>query len=356
MPPTFGQITWRFNPILLIMSCQLLLAQPGTPVTYAAPGRLVDIGGRRLHLNCRGEGSPTVVLESGAGDFSLVWGLVQPRVAAFTRVCSYDRAGYAWSEAGPQPRRLAQIALELHTGLVNDGIKAPYVLVGASLGGLVARVFTNQYPNEIAGMVLVDSAHEDAIMMLNNKAVRFRKMSQGRTVPPAQQHLPAGEPSKSEPLMAVQEVKPFPPSDPRHKLGELEQRMWAAAQNQKKYEEARQGEFQYLPEELGQLYQQTAQHPQPLGDKPLIVLTRDAAGYPRAPEGMTVEEVNADRKRLQGELAHLSLNSKLVVVKDTAHEIHLDQPAVVAGAIREVVEAARAGRRLGSAATHLGGK
>ncbi len=352
---TFGQLTWRLSLILLITSSQWLFAQTLTPVTYSPPGRLVDVGGRRLHLNCSGEGSPTVVLEGGAGDFSLVWGLVQPRVAAFTRACSYDRAGYAWSDPGPQPRTLAQIALELHTGLVKAGIKAPYVLVGASLGGLVARVFANQYANEVAGMVLVDSAHEDAIMMLNNKAVRFRKMSQGRTVPPVQQHLPAGEPSKSEPLMAVEEFKPFPPSDPRQKLGEPDQRMWGAGQNQKKYEQAPQGEFQYLPEELEQLYQQTAQHPQPLGDKPLLVLTRDAAGYPRAPEGMTVEEGNAARKRLQAELAHLSRNSKIVVIRDTAHEIHLDQPSVVSDAIREVVEAARVGGRLVGAATHREG-
>src|ERR1041384_6036419 len=128
---------------------------------YAPPGKLVDIDGYRLHLNCTGKNGPTVVLIAGAGDFSFDWGLVQPNVSRFARVCSYDRAGLAWSDPGPTPRTMLQDAYELHELLRAAGVKAPYVLVGHSIGGLIARVYAAQYPHDVAGMVLVDPTHED---------------------------------------------------------------------------------------------------------------------------------------------------------------------------------------------------
>src|SRR5574341_1525543 len=111
---------------------------------YPPTGKLVDVGGWRLHLDCSGKNkknSPTVVLESGSGDFSFDWSLVQPGVARFTRVCSYDRAGSAWSELGPRPRTMRQVVYELHTALKKAGIKGPYVLAGQSIGGLLVRTF-----------------------------------------------------------------------------------------------------------------------------------------------------------------------------------------------------------------------
>jgi pimeloyl-ACP methyl ester carboxylesterase len=105
----------------------------------------VDVGGFRLHLNCIGRGAPTVVLESGAGDFSFDWALVQPSVAELTRVCSYDRAGYGWSDPGPTPRTLEQLALELHALLERAGEKQPIVLVAHSFGGLIARTYPSRY-------------------------------------------------------------------------------------------------------------------------------------------------------------------------------------------------------------------
>ena len=122
-----------------------------------APGRLVDIGGYRLHLNCLGAGSPTVLLESGIADDSLTWAGVQPAIAKATRVCSYDRAGYGWSDPSPRPRDANTIALELHTLLVNAGVSGPFVLVGHSLGGMIVREYAGLYRSDVVGMVLVDS-------------------------------------------------------------------------------------------------------------------------------------------------------------------------------------------------------
>src|SRR2546423_5557714 len=127
----------------------------------APPGVLVNIGGQRLHVYCTGLGNPTVLLESGAGDVSAIWALVQPSVSKFTRVCSYDRAGYAWSDPGSTPRTFAQLATELHTALDSLGITAPFVLVGQSYGGFVVRGLAQRYSRDVAGMVLVDAVHED---------------------------------------------------------------------------------------------------------------------------------------------------------------------------------------------------
>ena len=128
---------------------------------YPPPGELVDVGGHSLHINCVGEGSPTVILESGSGATSVDWANIQPEVANTTRVCAYDRAGTGWSEPGPGPGDPQQIAGELHTLLGNAGIDGPYVLVGHSFGGLYVRMYAELYPNEVEGMVLVDSSHPE---------------------------------------------------------------------------------------------------------------------------------------------------------------------------------------------------
>jgi pimeloyl-ACP methyl ester carboxylesterase len=132
------------------------IAEVADAKMYPPPGRLVDIGGYRLHINCTGTGSPTVVIESGWGDFSAVWGWVQPEVAKTTRVCTYDRAGMGWSEPSPEPRTAREFAKELHTLLEKANEPGPYVLVGHSMGGYTVRVYAHDYPEEVAGLVLVD--------------------------------------------------------------------------------------------------------------------------------------------------------------------------------------------------------
>ncbi|SRR6266545_1015660 len=130
--------------------------------TYPPPGQLVDVGGYRLHLYCTGanrNSRPTVILEQGGGGFALNWFLVQPQVANVTRVCAYDRAGLGWSEPGPQPRTGQAIAKDLHTLLHSAGIPTPYVLAGHSYGGLFVRAYAAQYPEDVAGLALLDAAH-----------------------------------------------------------------------------------------------------------------------------------------------------------------------------------------------------
>src|SRR5262247_688470 len=165
-----------------------VMAQSQSPqAPFPPPGELVDVGGWRLHLNCAGEArasQPTVILESGLGDFSVEWSLVQPGVAKFARVCSYDRAGDGWSELGPHPRTFRQIVYELHTLLDKAGVKPPLVLVGHSYGGWLTRLYVSTYPTDVAGMALVEAGADNPWRMLpDGKLARSADLVKGTPIP-----------------------------------------------------------------------------------------------------------------------------------------------------------------------------
>jgi pimeloyl-ACP methyl ester carboxylesterase len=128
---------------------------------HPMPGELVDVGGYKMHIDCIGQGSPTVILDAGLGDSFVSWSKVQPRIAKFARACSYDRAGIGYSDPSPRPRTSKDFAEELHILLHNAGIPPPYLLVGHSMGGFDVRLYASLYPSEVAGMVLVDSSHPE---------------------------------------------------------------------------------------------------------------------------------------------------------------------------------------------------
>lgn len=128
---------------------------------YPAPGELVDVGGHRLHIHRAGAGSPSVVFEAALAGSSISWSLVQPAVSGVTLTCSYDRAGFAWSDAGPVPRTAGRIATELRVLLDRAEVPPPYLLVGHSFGGLVMQILASRCPADVAGLVLVDPAHAE---------------------------------------------------------------------------------------------------------------------------------------------------------------------------------------------------
>ena len=160
--------------IALALLCALPIASlsqtVGTDQNPPPPlGKLVDVGGYRVHLYCTGTGSPTVVIVGA--EFSFDWGLVQPEVASLTRVCSYDHSGIGWSDPGPKDSCALRVS-EIHSALKNAGIKGPYVLVGHSLGGLVARLYAGRYPDEVAGVVFVDHAIAFLTIVTHSPGVR----------------------------------------------------------------------------------------------------------------------------------------------------------------------------------------
>jgi pimeloyl-ACP methyl ester carboxylesterase len=146
---------------------------------YPPQGKLVDVGGFRLHLNCIGQGTPTVVMDAGGGAPSITWGLVPAEIAKFTRVCTYDRAGFGWSDRNPKlPRTSQQSVDELHLLLTKAEINPPYILVGHSLGGVNMRLYASQYPEDVVALVLVDSSHEN---QMTPEIWRRTKMLSSRT-------------------------------------------------------------------------------------------------------------------------------------------------------------------------------
>jgi pimeloyl-ACP methyl ester carboxylesterase len=300
------------------------------------PGVLIDIGGQQLHLDCTGHGSPTVILENGAGDFSFVWALVQPGVARTTRVCSYDRAGYAWSEPGVRPRTYAQLALELHTTLVRAHVAGPYVLVGQSYGGLLVRGFAEQYPAEVSGMVLVDAFHEDQRIVMGGHAVRIRDFAKGRTAPPARIALDTAVLREAARATAP-EVQLESPLD---QLPAEAQRLWRWGAANPLYPLAQGAEMDWSPEELLRIHAERVKNRRSLGDLPLIVLSRTTSDFPAGPRTLD-DTLEVERMGLQRDLAALSSRGVVRVAKQSGHNIHIEDPAFVIAAINDVVHAAR---------------
>ena len=331
--------------LLLLMSVVAVEQQKDKKPAYPPHGKLVDVGGYRLHLNCTGKSGPPVVLIAGGGDFSFDWGLVQPDVSRFTRVCSYDRAALAWSDPGPTPRTMRQEAYELHMLLKAARVKAPCVLVGHSIGGLIARVYAEQYAGEVAGIVLVDSTHEDTTLLYQGKLVRVRDGAKGIAIPPAQ---------------TMRSSPPKPPAAEDIKQFEFNQKMFGAPKTEPPFDklpastQAMRLWFRSQPpraaagpdfwaEELQAMYLARAKTPHQLGDKPLVVLlAKPEAGNP--PPGISADEwkrVNEEKRQQKVGLTDLSRNSKLIVAERSGHHIQLDEPHVVTDAIRLVVEAVR---------------
>ena len=159
---------------------------PRAPI---APGRLVDIGTHRLHIRCSGTGEPAVVFDAALGGSSLSWTIVQPAVAEFTTACSYDRAGFGWSEGGPQPRTVSRIADELYELLTRAGVRPPYVFVGHSFGALTTRVFAARHPALIAGLVLIESRSSRRLGRIHRNR-SWRGLREGRGSAATAQSLP----------------------------------------------------------------------------------------------------------------------------------------------------------------------
>jgi len=300
----------------------------------AAKDLLIDAGGHKLHLHVTGQGSPTVIFENGSGDFSFIWTLVQPEVSKSVRTVSYDRAGYAWSEPGPTPRTSRQIAFELHSALKNARIDPPYILVGQSYGGFLVRAFARYYPNEVAGVVLVEAVQEDQrIFMGGDTPHKIREFAQGRPLPEIQSSFSSKKDSVAPLTNSTSELDPL-----FSKFPDSIQKLQLWAQSQPSFIKAVQAEMDWSPEDVADMYNHGSDPRYMLGDLPLIVLTRGKGGFEGRPDSLELER---ERLEAQAQLAKLSRNSKHVIVQNVGHNIHVENPAIVIEAINEVIHSAK---------------
>ena len=317
----------------LVIPLRASAAQADTVPPIPAPGRMVDLGGWRVHLDCTGRrtaGRPLVVLEAGAGGFSVDFSLVQPEVARFARVCSYDRAGLGWSELGPRPRTQRQIVWELHTLLAKAGEAPPYLLVGHSWGGILSRAFTFTYPRDVVGLVLEESGHERGVQVLRDgKMVRLVETATGRPVPEPKTAGPLKLSDIPPQILAQieQSARQMQTQATRNGLSPGAQRMRVWAFGQAKHWATNDNPFE--GEELASLLARWTGAPYPLGDLPVVVLSRGRAG--------TDSTVEQEHTRNQTELLRLSRTSRQVIARRSGHEVALDEPELVVAAIRDVL-------------------
>lgn len=324
-----------------VISAWLFVGAASAGAAPAAPGKMVDVGGHRLHVNCSGNGSPVVVVETGLGDFSFDWALVQKRVAGFVRICTYDRAGYAWSDPGPKPRTFAQINLELRDALAKLGEKGPFVLVGHSYGGPVVRNFALTYPSETAGVVFVDAAFEGMrIGIGGGKTLRLGEDAKAQEIPQPRETMKDSD----KPVIPADAATMQPqPLDAMYKvLPPAKQKMRLWAQSQFEIQDAEGSQMDWSSE----YFAKWMASPQAgtLGKIPVIVLTRADGGYGNDAD-VSAAQMEKERKEGQTKLAQLSGNSKQTVIK-SGHNMNLEAPAEVASAIREMVQAVRKGGKL----------
>jgi pimeloyl-ACP methyl ester carboxylesterase len=300
-----------------------MLARQRIAAEFAPPGKLVDIGGRRIHLDCRGAGAPIVVFESGLDMYgSLSWSAVQDQVAQTTRACSYDRAGILWSDRAQGARNGVAVASDLHSALQAAGERGPYVMVGHSLGGPYVMTFVRQFGDDVAGIVLVDASHPDQ--------QRRMKEAIGQQIEP-----PMAGPKLAAALawMGV----------PRLFAGSVGHPQAPARANA--------AMSAYLPRSLRPMLDEQAAIDatfsdagalRSLGERPLVVLT--AAAPMQAADLVALKLTSEQGQRLQAvwfelhdEETSWSSHGRQVRLGDSHHYIQFERPDAVIDAVREVV-------------------
>ncbi len=306
-----------------LLRCLIVSLIALLPITVVAeelgfdpPGKLVNVDGHRMHIDCIGNRSPTVVFDSGTGGFSLEWREIQRSLSKSARVCAYDRAGYGWSDLSRLPRTTRNIVHELHSLLKNAGVNGPYIIVGHSFGGFTAQYFARQFQDEIAGIVLIESSHEEQVDRLpraDSPAVV------GLSVPGRRDLRYSRHTVVSVPRVH----KNFPEEGAFVAQQLMRRRMSLSTWKQE------------LSNYAKSAYELQMAYYKPLPETPLIVLTRGRRVWPSTDYGDAME---ARWTELQNELTHLNTNARQVIAYHSGHQIHLDEPEIVISAIHDVLD------------------
>jgi pimeloyl-ACP methyl ester carboxylesterase len=316
--------------VVIIGTIYEALGRRNAQANYPAPGKLVDVGGRKMHIDCRGTGSPTVVFESGLGTGGTIdWTLVHDKIAQTTRACAYDRAGIMWSDPKTTPQHAAAVADDLHVLLKGAGITDPLVLVGHSIGGPYVRAYTGKYGDQVAGLVLVDTSHPDQVARLGKVsntnahpgqvawimhtatrlawtgAVRFLMANAGQGQLPKDATAKLAAYASSSVIGATSELDGFDTT------------------------------------------MDDARAVRSFGNRPVIALTAMKPLSPDELKGLNMKAADGERfkqewARMGAEQAALSTRGRQQIVPDAGHYIQIDRPDIVIAAVREVVGEVRA--------------
>ncbi len=327
-------IKWVAGGILLLLAAGLIYqnqAEASYRRDHTPPGALIDMGGYRLHIYCTGKGSPTILLIAGAGDIYAIWEPVQNSLAQSTRVCSYDRPGLGWSDFHPDTELTVeeQVAI-LHQLLKNAREDGPYLAVGHSIGGLLARTFAATYPKEMQGAVLVESSVGAQFAALPSAILKANR-SAGTVFALCQVVAPFGLPR----LLGMGDAR----AQSQVELSLEAQAAIAADFNRAQGCLALQRDSAMVDRPLIK-----GEPPISLGDLPLVVITR----------GLTETELNPTAKYsadqvalfdqvqkiwldIQGRLPQLSTHSNWVIAKNSGHYVHIKEPEVVISAIQSLL-------------------
>lgn len=322
--------SWLIRILLLIIILVIVLiittvivaynARSKLIADYPAPGLLIEVNEHQLHLRCMGQGSPTIIMEAGLNEFSLTWSRVQPSLAEISRVCVYDRAGLGWSDASSRPRNLNNMVNELNTLLINAEIDTPYILVGHSFGGIITRLYANQYPDDVIGMVLVDASHEDMI------ALRPDLFESSTEQLIAQFESLAFMSNSGIMALAPEEIPA--PDYPEYAIEQ-----YRALLVSRGYFDAAIAETKIFEDNLSYLMGINDNS----GEMPLIVISRGQAEPLPFMDESAIEELEAFWSQLQGELLNLSTNSRQIMAENSGHYIQLSEPEIVIEALHELV-------------------
>lgn len=334
--------------VVCVLTAGLLLAMhgaagaaPGDNV-YSRPGQIeAAADGARLNFYCMGSGSPTVVFDSGWEDWAPAWAVVQPRIAKWTRACSYDRAGAGFSTPGPMPRTSVRIVGELHSALHHAGIKGPYILVGHAFGGDPARTFADLYTTEIAGLVLVEADASD----LEPKAMQDDDhRGSARYLPQLRACRDALSAGKSLPLLPPRPGQPHRTCDQQFFRGlpesewspELNAALLQIARSKVAMYDAFMSEMKEMPWDEAWLQQ----HIRSLGSRPVRVITTGNHGVGHLPARNAQDPKHMEYERqialAQARWLKLSSNAKQIFPRHSSEYVEFDDPSAVVNTIREV--------------------
>jgi pimeloyl-ACP methyl ester carboxylesterase len=313
--PTWRKLTERVVLYLAALAAVVLAASSGFNALalyyyrHSPPGRMYLVNGHRMRIDCTGSGSPTIVLDAGLGNDGLIWGGVQPVLAKTTRVCSYDRAGFGWSDALPPPRDADHIADELHGLLTAARIDGPIVLMGHSISGIYIRKYATRYPAEIAGLVFVDGSTP-----LQNRNPAFKQYAGGETPKWYQTLTSEAAFAAGIPRWGGQCAQSLPGFEP------------AAAKLQA--EDLCHEQFGAIAAEVESFDRsgEEAVHTGPYGALPILIFSQDTAksiaeGEPR--------ELGSAWDQMQEDLKKLSTRSRRIIAKGSTHYIQLDRSELI---------------------------